>query len=781
MARRAHLATRSCASASALKTRLIFKNSQTNRRTIWPCNLAGLVRTPLKRYFSDGLAIALGGFCCVGATNAAHAQANVDIYELSIEELMMTEVISVSLRPEALARAPASIDVITAEAIDRSGAQTLPEILRLARNLEVAQIDAQRYAISARGFNSYEASNKLLVLIDGRSVYSPLYSGVFWDQQHVVLADIERIEVVSGPGGTLWGANAVNGVINIITKEAGETRGLLAHMFAGSADQRLDLRYGGDFGATGRFRIFASGYALGPTLTAAGEDANDDWGGVQGGFRADWGAAGDRIMLQAALYADEQDAGGRREGGHVQTRWLHALGDGSSLQVQAYYSSEQRDAALRTTPGTFDASATWDLSVQHNIELGRSHQIVWGGGYRSVDSEFINTINPFGFEEPRRRLDTANLFIQDEITLSQELALTLGLKLEDHDFTGLEYMPNARLAWRPSDDVMIWGAVSRAVRTPSRIDEELSFPGFVTPFTFQSEELLAYELGFRVQPTAASTLSATLYRHDYDGLRTSSLTPPGGFPVFVGNGLEGEIYGLELWGDLALSQDWRLSGGLTLLELDFRTAPLSTDVNGSGDDPGYQLFVRSQANLAADLTLDLHLRAIDEAAAQIPAYIELDARLGWRLNGRVELALAGRNLLDAAHPESFDIAPLLEARRSVQLSARISYWSEAWREGRALARKTSPRTTTTCADLKRQSKLQAKLIVGRFIAEAAKIAQFDDEPFDRRDRGDRTCPMARRLAFGRIEIAAGFERQHAPALRPVGAQRIARRGLIEIV
>jgi iron complex outermembrane recepter protein len=622
--------------------------------------------------------VALGALCV--SAGAAHAQAteDVDVYALSIEELLNTEVTSVSRRSESLSDAAASIDLITGEDIRRSGAQNLPEVLRLARNLEVAQIDAQRYAISARGFNSYETSNKLLVLIDGRSVYTPLYSGVFWDQQHVLLDDIDRIEVVSGPGGTLWGANAVNGVINIITKEAGDTQGVFAEAFAGSNDRQLDARYGGSFGANGRFRVFASGYASGPTLMLSGDDASDDWGGAQGGFRADWGGADDTFMTQGALFVDDLDAGGRREGGHLLGLWRRAFDDGSSFEAQTYYSSEERDAALRATPGTFDSLATWDISVQHNTSIGEAHQIVWGAGYRNVDSEFINTLNPAGFDQPRRTLETANVFVQDEITLQQDLALTLGFKLEDHTFTGLEYMPNMRLAWRASDQFMIWGAVSRAVRTPSRIDEELTFigfPGFITPFTFQSEELIAYELGLRVQPTANSTLSATLYRHDYDGLRTSSLSPPspGGFPVFVGNGLEGEVYGLELWGDVAITDDWRLSAGLTLLDQEFRIDPLSSDVNGSGDDPGYQFFLRSQANLSDAVTLGLHLRAIDEPHPQVPAYVELDARLGWRLNERIEIALSGRNLLDEAHPESFDIAPLLQVRRGVQLSARLRY------------------------------------------------------------------------------------------------------------
>jgi iron complex outermembrane recepter protein len=632
----------------------------------------------VKSNLRDGVSIALGALCACAGVARAQEISNVDVYELSIEDLLNTEVTSVSRRSESLGEAAAAIDLITSEHIRRSGAQSLPEVLRLARNLEVAQIDAQRYAISARGFNSYETSNKLLVLIDGMSVYTPLYSGVFWDQQHVLLEDIDRIEIVSGPGGTLWGANAVNGVINIITKGAGDTQGLFAEAFAGSNDQRLDGRYGGSFGATGRFRVFASAYALGPTLMLSGDDANDDWNGAQAGFRADWGGAENTFMTQGAFFADDLDAGGRREGGHLQGSWRRTLGDGSSFEVRSYYSSEQRDAALRATPGTFDSSATWDVSVQHNTSIGQTHQIVWGAGYRNVDSEFINTLNPAGFEQPRRTLETLNLFVQDEIALAEDISLTLGVKLEDHTFVGVEYMPNVRLAWRPSDALMVWGAVSRAVRTPSRIDEELTFigfPGFIAPFTFKSEELIAYELGLRFQPTANSTLSATLYRHDYDELRTSSLSPPspGSFPVFVGNGLEGEIYGVELWGDVAINGDWRLSAGVTLLDQEFHTDPLSSDVNGSGDDPGYQFFLRSQANLSDAFTLDLSVRAIDEPHPLVPAYVELEARMGWRLNERVEIALAGHNLLDESHPESFDIAPLLQARRSVQVSARLSY------------------------------------------------------------------------------------------------------------
>lgn len=623
-----------------------------------------------KRIAPSALALGAAFLMC----GPAHAEdiAGAEVYDLTIEQLLNAEVYSVSRRAESLSQAAASIDLITSEDVRRSGAQSLPEVLRLARNLEVAQIDAQRYAISARGFNSFEASNKLLVLIDGRTVYTPLYSGVFWDQQHVLLDNIDRIEVVSGPGGTLWGANAVNGVINIITKEAGDTQGFFADLHAGDVDQRADLRFGAPIGPTGHVRVFASGYAFGPTLDMAGDEANDDWSGAHAGFRADWEDGAGIFMLQGAVFRDDLDAGGGREGGHILGQWTRALADGSSFSVQTYYASEERDAALRATPGTFDSSDTFDFSIQHNTRLGDRHEIVWGAGYRNVDSEFVTTFIS-AFEQPRRTLETYNVFAQDEIALSEDLALTLGLKLEDHTFTGLEYMPNARLAWRPSDGMMVWGAVSRAVRTPSRIDEELSLPPFTRSFTFESEELLAYELGARLQPTPNSTLSATLFLHDYEGLRTSNTTPPGVFPVFVGNGLEGEVYGLEMWGDIALRDNWRLSAGVTLLEQDYELAPFASDVNGSGDDPGYQVFLRSQADLTPDLALDLNLRAIEENNPLVPSYVDLDARLGWRLNERVEIALSGRNLLDEAHPESFDIAPLLQARRSVHVSARLRY------------------------------------------------------------------------------------------------------------
>jgi len=610
-----------------------------------------------------------GMYCiCAGAAYADSASVE-DLRGLSIEQLSNLEVTSVSRRPEPLAQAPGAIDVITGEDIRRSGAQSLPEVLRLARNLQVAQIDSQYYAISARGFNSFQASNKLLVLIDGRSVYTPLYSGVLWDQQQVPLQDIERIEVVSGPGGTLWGANAVNGVINIRTRSAADTHGFSADIFTGDVDQRADLRFGGQLGGEGGvdFRIFGTAFHRGETLTTTGDGAGNEWDAAQLGFRADWGDLQDSFMLQAAAH-ERLDDDAVNEGHHLLGHWRRLLRNGSNFELQAFYSHAA--AAAGTVS---DELITYDIEAQHAIRVGRAHQIVWGGGYRVSESEFVNAGSPAGLVQPRNTLHTANFFVQDEIALRDDLSLTVGLKVEDHTFTGVEYMPNVRVAWRPDDSSLVWAAVSRAVRTPSRIDRELAVPGVIVPERFESEYLLAYELGYRVQPIERASISVNLYYHDYEDVRTLNLSPPGVLPANYGNGLHGGVYGAEIWGDFDVTPDWRLSAGVTLLEEDFDLDPLAIDFNGTGHDPSYQIFLRSQYSFAENWTLDLDLRSIDEVLPQVPAYTDLRARLGWRVNERVEIALAGHNLLDESHPESFDEGALLEARRSVQLSARVTY------------------------------------------------------------------------------------------------------------
>ncbi|MBC7768976.1 MAG: TonB-dependent receptor [Phycisphaerales bacterium] len=614
---------------------------------------------------------ALAGMYCLCA-GSAYADAPLDeLRGLSIEQLANLEITSVARRPESISEAPAAIDVITADDIRRSGARNLPEVLRLARNLEVAQVDSRRYSISARGFNSIAASNKLLVLMDGRSVYTPLYAGVFWEQQRVMLGDIERIESISGPGGALWGANAVNGVINVISRDSADTQGVMAQAFVGTLDQRLEARYGGALSETAHYRVFGAAFARDPTLDSAGNEADDAWDGGHIGFRSDWGGLQDEFMLQGGLYRDNLDPAGLQSGGHLLGRWRRLLTDGSSLELQTYYSNYSRTDVF--TPDSEDSLSTWDFHLQHTLAARGAHELIWGGGYRLDQSEFINDFNPGNFAEQERTLTIANVFVQDEIALRDNLSLTLGLKLEDHTFTGVEYMPNVRLAWRPSDTSLLWAAVSRAVRTPSRIDRELEFPPIIVAGGFVSETLVAYEVGYRAQPTSYFSFSANAYYHDYDNLRTASFSPGFALPVRVGNDLEGEVYGLEVWGDWALREDWRIAAGVTLLEQEFRpTSDLAFNVNATGLDPSYQVFLRSRADLTNDVTFDLDLRAIDEVSADIPAYVELGARVAWRINDRVELALAGANLLNESHRESVD-GPFFEPRRSVQLSARVAY------------------------------------------------------------------------------------------------------------
>ncbi len=614
-----------------------------------------------------GAGAALAGLCTIwsGATWADEPLIE-DLRRLSIEQLANLEIISVARRPGPLSQAPAAVDVITNQEIQRSGAQSLPEVLRLARNLQVARVRSQHYAVSARGFNSFQAGNKLLVLIDGRSIYTPLYSGVLWDQHDVVLDDIDRIEVISGPGGALWGANAVNGVINIVTRSAAETQGGLVHAQAGAFDRRLDLRYGGAMRDGFSYRVFATAFDRGEVLNSSGEGAGDDWAFGQIGFRADWGDLRDRMMVQGA-YHDRLDNDGENYGGHLLARWRRLLSGGGTVEVQGYYSS-----AFAEEGSVSDELQTWDIEAQHTFSAG-PHEFVWGGGYRWSDSEFVNASSPATLVPAARSLQTLSAFVQDEIALHEDLSLTLGLKAEDHTFTGVEYMPSVRLAWTPTDSSLVWAAISRAVRTPSRIDRDLRIPGVILDGNMESENLIAYELGYRAQPTQAFSFSATIFYHDYEGIRTLDLTPPGALPVEYSNGMDGALYGLELWGDAALTEVWRVSAGLTLLEQDLTPGPLSIDFNGSGYDPGYQVFVRSDIDLAPDWTLGLDVRAIDEVLPTVPEYVELNARIAWQLNETAEIALSGRNLLDEAHPESFDEGALFEARRSVQLGLRLTY------------------------------------------------------------------------------------------------------------
>ncbi|MBI3622059.1 MAG: TonB-dependent receptor [Nitrospirae bacterium] len=592
------------------------------------------------------------------------ARSPADLSNLTIEELANIEITSVSKKPEPLSDAAAAVYVITREDIRRSGATSIPEILRLAPNLEVARVNSNQYAISARGFNSTTA-NKLLVLIDGRTVYTPLYSGVFWDVQDVLIEDIERIEVVSGPGGTLWGSNAVNGVINIITRHSRDTTGAFAGVGAGIED-RLDIgaRYGGRLGEHLTYRLYAKGFERDDTETGGGASVQDSWNKGQAGFRTDWTGVTDTLTLQGDLYdgsIDQMVNGDKTiSGANVLGRWSRTLHGGSVIEVQTYY-----DRTRRFYPGTFgEILNTYDIQAQHRFSLGARHDIVWGGGYRLMRDDVTNSA-VLAFLPASRVLNLFNIFLQDGIALGARVQLTLGLKLENNRYTRLEVQPNIRLAWKPADHMLLWSAVSRAVRTPSRLDRDLFAPAS-TPFflaggpNFDSETLIAYEAGYRVQPITRATVSISAFYNVYDKLRSLEPAPGGPPPYVLDNKMKGHTYGVETWGSYSVTDWWRLSAGYTYLKMRLHLLSGSGDptgVPGAGNDPTHQASARSMINLPYNLEFDLAVRAVGNLPAPaVPSYVALDARLGWIVWRGAEISVMGSNLLDRRHPE-FGAAP----------------------------------------------------------------------------------------------------------------------------
>jgi len=612
---------------------------------------------------------------------AAHAavSSTKEIADLSLEELAGIEVTSVSRRAEPLSAAPASIYVITADAIHRAGVSSLPEALRLAPNLQVARIDASQYAISARGFNN-AIGNKLLVLIDGRTVYTPFFSGVLWDQQDVMLADVERIEVISGPGATLWGANAVNGVINIITRSSAETQGLLAVAGGGNRERGLALRYGTALGDSGHARFYAKTTNARHTDTVTDTAVADGTERNQLGFRADWNNDADAYTLQGDAYRTRAEYRGRfgpfeltpiaTSGTNVLGRWTRRLGSDSDLRVQVYFDHSERDDALLYRPRT----DIGDAEFQHSLALG-DHRLVWGGGYRRAQDH----IDPgvfFGFVPPSRTLTWTNLFVQDGVKLQPSLELTLGLKFERNDYTGTETLPNLRLAWQPAAGELVWGAVSRAVRAPAQLDRELRLPPR-PPYIiaggpdFVSEVANVLELGYRAQPTPNWSYSATAFLHDWQRLR-SGQPPPN---AQVQNMIAGKTYGVEAWAAWQVLPTWRLSGGLNTLKKDLHLQPGSTDPDGPiklGDDPDYQWSLRSAFNPAEGHEFDVALRRVAGLPeGQVPAYTAVDARYGWHVTRDLELSLVGQNLFGTEHSE-FGKAPRSEFPASIALWLRLS-------------------------------------------------------------------------------------------------------------
>jgi iron complex outermembrane receptor protein len=606
----------------------------------------------------------------------AQAQSVASLLDLSLEQLANVEVTSVAKRPQRLADVAGSVYVISAEDIRRSGATSLPEVLRLAPNLQVARADANQYAITARAFNSVLA-NKMLVLVDGRTVYSPLFSGVFWEVQGVVLEDIDRIEVLSGSGGTLYGSNAVNGVINIISRSALDTQGTLLSAGAGNEDRVFTARHGAATEGGTAWRAYVRRSARDNTRLSSGADIRDGSAKTMAGFRADRTDGGRLLTVQGDLYEsriEQAPADGSRHlsGMNLLGRWSRQSAGGGRTQLQAYY-----DRTERNQPGSVrDTLDTIDLEFQQLSQPRAGHELLWGGGYRWQHDRTTN-ISPavLAFLPPDRRLNLSNVFAQDEIALGDALKLTLGAKLEHNDYTGAEWLPNARLAWNVAPNHLLWGAVSRAVRTPSRIDREFFSPG-VAPFiiaggpNFDSEIAKVYEAGYRAQPTSALSYSMTLYHHDFERLRSLDLGPGG---ATLNNNLQGRLNGVAAWGSYRVTDTWRLTAGLVRQHESLAARPGTAPIGGVaslGNDPDLRWMLGSSLDLGRGHEVDVQVRHVGALPSpSVPAYTAVDLRWGWHVRPGLELSLAVRNLGDPRHPEWGSPVNRAELDRSVFVKA----------------------------------------------------------------------------------------------------------------
>ena len=591
--------------------------------------------------------------------------------KLTLDQLFDLEVTSVSQKPESLSRTAAAIHVVTQDDIRRMGALSIPEALRNIPGVEVARVNARDYAITARGFNGTVA-NKLLVMIDGRSVYTPLYSGVFWDVQDAFMEDIEQIEVIRGPGGAIWGANAVNGVINVITKDAALTQGWTVAGGGGNAQRGFGgLRYGGTLGSSAHYRAYAKVFDRASALRPDGQGAGDEFQPSQGGVRVDWQrSATDKVTVQADAYnglghqpnADAVDM----SGGNVLAQATRQFSANSELELRTYY-----DRTRRNIPATFgEALDTYDASLRHRFAPARGHDVVWGVEYRWSRDDVRNSPS-LAFLPARLDRQLATVFVQDELGFADDrLHLIVGSKLEHNDYTGFEYLPSGRLAWIPSASHTVWAAASRAVRTPSRIDRDFFVPA-APPYLlaggpgFESEVLRAFELGYKARLADALTGSVATFYNLYDKLRSIEL----GSPLVLANGLEGRTYGIETELTYQASGRWRLNAGHTYLHMDLDAAPGSTDPTAhqqEGDSPRHQAFARSSLTLPRDVAVDVTVRYVGALTNQkVPAYTTADARLAWQSTSAIELAVVGQNLFDPRHPEFGLPATRSEVARSL--------------------------------------------------------------------------------------------------------------------
>jgi len=621
-------------------------------------------------YLSRNVSAALAFF--IAAYTHADAIGHKMLADLSLEELAALPVISVSKSAKPVSEASASVFVITGEDIRYAGSASLPEALRLAPNLQVARLDARNYAITSRGFNN-PFENKLLVMIDGRTVYSPLFSGVYWDAQDVVLEDLQRIEVVSGAGGTMWGANAVNGVVNIVSRSSADTQGELLSIGTSADEQYASARYGGKLNGdnNGYYRVYVKHLQNDDTYAENGISTQTGFKRTQAGFRMDWDAAGDKFTLQGDAYSGRLHQAGTDDidisGANILARGGWQVSADSKLSVQAYVDHTERDQPLAFA----QKMNTFDIELQHELAFGARQNIVWGAGYRYITDRINNDIS-FAFLPADVDMSWKNIFIQDEISVADKVKLTVGSKWEDNPYTGLEAMPGLKLGWEPDSTKLVWASLSRAVRSPSRIDRDLYAPvnpeiiNNVPQYTvgggpdFVSEIAKVFEVGYRSQPVARVSWSITAFYSEYDKLRTLELNPKSSGVVFK-NMAEADTYGVEMWGAWQVFSDWRLQGGLAVQNVDVRLKPGSMDFSDAtglaNGDPDYFWMLRSSYDVSAQIELNSMIRYVDEVKGfKLPSYTALDVNISWAPIPQLELSLVGQNLLNGDHAE-FGSAP----------------------------------------------------------------------------------------------------------------------------
>lgn len=602
---------------------------------------------------------------------------------LSVEELLQQEVISVSRRPEALGTVASNVYYMTGESSRRTGATRLPEVLRMAPNLFVAQSSSHHWGVTSRGFLRTNAhSSKLLVLIDGRTVYSTLFSNVFWDTTDTFRPDLVAIEVLSGPNGANWGANAVNGIINIRSKSAHDTLGSLLSVTAGPELFTAEARHGVNFGRDGAVRFYASRADHGPTYSVTGaKDEKDSWHATLAGFRADWGqAATGEFTLQGEAMSGEFDSrplpAAESDSAHLMLTWRRSDSPTNAEWARLYYDFNRRD----TNSALLQTTQTFDFEFQRRQEVARG-LLLWGGNFRRIRDVAADTVG-FAILPEKLWYNVMSGFVQYEQPLSDNLTVTAGVRVEDTGLGDVEVQPTARLAWR-RDHHVVWLSGARAARTPSRLDRGFFAPKeppfFITGGPeFTSEDLRAFELGWRTHPRSNLSYTLTAYLHEYDDLRSVDPIPP----INVENDVEGRAYGIETFMDWQVSPMWRLRGGGFWMKQETWIQAGGTDTEqakGEASVPEYQAQLRSTFQLSPTVELWLALRHVDEVPAAadgggiVPAYTELDARIGWFVRPGVELSLIGRNLLNRSHPEIGGLNLRREIPRSIYARVRWEF------------------------------------------------------------------------------------------------------------